>query len=142
MAIYGVKKLGGEAPYKALHQITTAVKAKLKEERNSDVLTIYLVVVVGTRISFWEMDIEAIDRRQPEQDVSSLWGCRSLLQSAAKYGGVYENKEPPYTTDKNNIPKGVKKLFIRRKVKKTILEEMRPIIMKHPPFSTLKILTI
>lgn len=40
------KKLGGDPPYKALHQITTAVKGKLDEEI-TNILTIYLVVVVG-----------------------------------------------------------------------------------------------
>lgn len=114
------KKLGGAAPYKALHQVATAVKGKLNEITNTDVLTIYLVVVVGTKISFWEMDFEAIDGRQPEQDVHSLWGCRSLLQSGVKYNGVdYEGEEPPYSTDKNNIPRGVKKLLVRRAVKKS-----------------------
>jgi hypothetical protein len=114
------KKLGGAAPYKALHQVATAVKGKLNEITNTDVLTIYLVVVVGTKISFWEMDFEAIDGRQPEQDVHSLWGCRSLLQSGVKYNGVdYEGEEPPYSTDKKNIPRGVKKLLVRRAVKKS-----------------------
>lgn len=65
------------------------------------------------------MDFEAIDGRQPEQNVNSLWGCRSLLQSGAKYNGVYEHEEPPYSTDKNNIPRGVKKLLVRRDVKKS-----------------------
>lgn len=131
------KKLGGNAPYKALHQLTTTVQGKLKEGGVTDVLTIYLVVVVGSKISFWEMDFEAIDGRQPEQDVHSLWGCRSLLQSGVKYDGMdYEYEEPPYSTDNNNIPRGVKKLLVRRIVKKAILKEIRQRVMRHPPSST------
>ena len=47
-----------------------------------------------------------------------MWGCRSLLQSAEKYGEGYETEEPPYSTDKNNIPRGVKQLLVPRRVKK------------------------
>jgi hypothetical protein len=113
------KKLGGDPPYKALHQLATAVIGKLQES-DPQVLTIYLVVVVGRKISFWDMDFEAIKDHEPEQEVKSVWGCRSLLQSGVKYdGNNYEHEEPPYTTDKGNIPTGVKKLFISRYAKKS-----------------------
>lgn len=71
------KILGGNPSYKALHQISTAVKGKLDEETVADPLTIYLVVIVGTKFSFWELVFEAIDGRQPEKNIFFLWGCRT-----------------------------------------------------------------
>ena len=107
------KKKGGDPSYKALSQLVNAVKGKLKDE--TAVLTIYLVVVVGTKVSFWEIDFEELGDYRSEEEVESLWGCRSLMQTAVKY--VDDQEEPPYTTGRGNIPKGVTTILNRRKVK-------------------------
>lgn len=109
------KKMGGDPVYKALRQLINATKKKLRDG-GLDELTIYLVVVVGTKISFWEIDFEGIDGRQPEEEVASLWGVRSLTQTAANYEGarpeVFNQSKPPYTELRGNIPQGVKKLLV------------------------------
>lgn len=107
------KRFGGEPTYKALHQLIKTMNKKLFEQSFEGVLTIYLVIVAGLDISFWEIDFEAIGGRQPEYDVEHIWGCRSLTQSAPKEA-IEENKEPPYTTKKDNIPQSVKKLVTRK----------------------------
>lgn len=114
------KKVGGHPTYKALHQLSSAVKNKLRVRSNwDDVLTIFLVVVAGTRVSFWEIDFEALDGMEPEAEVHSLWGCRSLTQTAHPYEEVMGdggNVEPPYTTGKRNIPGGVEELVRDREM--------------------------
>jgi hypothetical protein len=65
------------------------------------------------------MNFEAIGDRQPEQDAHSLWDSRSFRQSDVKNNELdYGDEESSYSTDKNNIPREVKKLLVRRAVKK------------------------
>lgn len=101
------KKLGGNSFYKALHQITIAVKGKLDEETIADPLTIYLVVDLllwGLKSPFGKW----ISKRSMIVNLNKmfffLWGCRFLLQSGAKYNKIYEYEEPPYLISMNNIP--------------------------------------
>lgn len=46
------KKLGGAPPYKALHQVATAVKGKLNEITNTDVLTYILLLLLELKSPF------------------------------------------------------------------------------------------
>ena len=55
-------------------------------------------------MEFWEIDFEAIHGGQPEQDVSSLWGCRSLLQSGVKYDGVKKSDHRRSKADTYDTP--------------------------------------
>lgn len=108
------KRFGGKPTYMALNQLSKAVESKLYEDHFEGVFTIYLVVVAGVKISFWEIDYEAVKDKQPERDVEFVWGCRSLTQSAEEEITDDLVKEPPYTIKKNNIPPGVEKLITRQ----------------------------
>lgn len=85
------KKVGGDPMFAALDQLTNAIKSRLGENY-SDLInmntpgkipTIYLCVVAGTKISFWEMDKDA---NAAEDKTYHLWCCRSILQRGNWYG--------------------------------------------------------
>ena len=98
------KKHGGLPHYKALRQLVETIEAKVYNEYCP---TIYLVVAVGTQISFWEKEIDWQKHSisPPDTGVPYLWGCRSLMQS--RVGSKSNQKEPPYTTGRGTIPEHV-----------------------------------
>ena len=91
------KKFNGDNTHHALDQLIDSVRGKLFEE---DSYTIYLVTVTGTKISFFEFDLDSDDLQEDCPDYNS---CVSLLQDNVRQ----ESGEPPYTIGKGNIPKGV-----------------------------------
>jgi|SRR5919204_1609041 hypothetical protein len=108
------KRTEKDQTYSALKQLRETVSHKFKENflnNDESVLTIYLLVFSGYRVSFWEMDFEAIHDREPEEPVHNLWGCRSLLQSPNNYGEELIN-QPPYGQLLNNIPPGVQRVAV------------------------------
>ena len=69
------KKEGGHRTYKALHQLVHSVAPSL----NDKCPAVYLVVLAGTTISFWELDYKTF-KKENDTDIPNLWGCRSLFQ--------------------------------------------------------------
>ncbi|KAJ2999387.1 hypothetical protein NUW58_g3 [Xylaria curta] len=83
------KKRGGTRTYSALHQLVQSVAPSLNDKNPAR----YLVVVAGTKISFWELDRDTHlgnnDNNQPP--IEHLWGCKSLLQPSIYPG----DSDPP-----------------------------------------------
>jgi hypothetical protein len=75
------KKITGERTYSALKQLVDAVAPSLNENFPAR----YLVVIAGTKISYWEVDFKT-HHRQNDHMLDHLWGCRSLFQSSLYQG--------------------------------------------------------
>jgi hypothetical protein len=78
------KKPGGSRTYMALDQLVRAVAPSLNDTYPAR----YLVVIAGTKISFWELDRQTYLGNNPGYE--HLWGCRSLLQPSI-YPGDHDS---------------------------------------------------
>jgi hypothetical protein len=80
------KKWGGEPTYLALNQLVKTVGPTLKENT-----AVYLQVIAGVYVSYWELDYEFYQNYVQKKDpgkIKHLWGARSLTQR-----GLYPGDE-------------------------------------------------
>lgn len=97
----------GKRTYEALHQVVHSVIPTMSPEKPA----VYLVVIAGFFISFWELDFEVHHGRNPK-GIRNLWGCRSLMQSSHYKGdddfpavpGQIPGIRPIYLDDSEGAP--------------------------------------
>lgn len=92
------KRPDGDRTFQALDQLVKTVIPTMSAEKPA----VYLVVVAGFFVSFWEFDYEVHHGRNPK-GIENLWGCRSLLQASPYIGDddapVIPNVTPDYPKD-------------------------------------------